>query len=820
MAKSNLVIVESPAKAKTIGKYLGPDYKVLASMGHVRDLPKSKMGVDLEHNDFEPDYQPIKGKEETIAELQEAADKSKKVYLATDPDREGEAISWHLKELLHLPEEKTSRVTFNEITKKVVTDSIAHPRDIDQNLVDAQQARRILDRIVGYQLSPLLWKKIRRGLSAGRVQSVATRLVAEREEEIRAFVPEEYWTLEVTLDRVAPNLGSFKPQFYGRAKKMELKSKEQVDEVLDAIRTAPFSVSKIKRQDKSRSPAPPFITSTLQQEASRKLNMSPRRTMSIAQQLYEGVDIAGEGTVGLITYMRTDSLRLSDEAVAAARSFAGARYGQEYLPDAPRHFKAKAGAQDAHEAIRPSNVALTPESIKKDLTAEQFRLYKLIWSRFLACQMANAIYDSVNIEVTSAGYVFKASRSEVKFPGFLAVYEEGKDEEGGEIQSRLPNLQEGESLVKTAERPEQKFTQPPTRYTEATLIRALEEKGIGRPSTYAPTITTIMNREYVVKDGKYLHTTPLGEVVTGLMKDKFKDIVDYAFTADMEGRLDKVENGEENWKKVLGDFYQDFRQEMEQAEKDLDGTRIKVPDEVSDEVCDVCGRQMVVKSGRFGRFLACPGFPDCTFTKPLVIEMPGKCPKCGSRILKKTSRNGYTYYGCEHNGDKMGRACDFMTWDVPVKDTCPECGWTMFKKSGRGFKKPFCINESCPAFVPEEKRGGYRKKKTEEAKTEGTAEAAAETAAEEKPKKTKAAAKKTAEKKTAAKKTTAKKTTEKKTTATKKTTTKKASTKKADTEATETKTAAKKTTTKKASTKKAAEQAEGGADGSEGNADA
>ena len=549
MAKSNLVIVESPAKAKTIGKYLGPDYKVLASMGHVRDLPKSKMGVDLEHNDFEPDYQPIKGKEETIAELQEAADKSKKVYLATDPDREGEAISWHLKELLHLPEEKTSRVTFNEITKKVVTDSIAHPREIDQNLVDAQQARRILDRIVGYQLSPLLWKKIRRGLSAGRVQSVATRLVAEREEEIRAFVPEEYWTLEVTLDRVAPNLGSFKTQFYGREKKMELKSKEQVDEVLDAIRTAPFSVSKIKRQDKSRPPAPPFITSTLQQEASRKLNMSPRRTMSIAQQLYEGVDIAGEGTVGLITYMRTDSLRLSDEAVAAARSFAGARYGQEYLPDAPRHFKAKAGAQDAHEAIRPSNVALTPESIKKDLTAEQFRLYKLIWSRFLACQMANAIYDSVNIEVTSAGYVFKASRSEVKFPGFLAVYEEGKDEEGGEIQSRLPNLQEGEPLVKTAERPEQKFTQPPTRYTEATLIRALEEKGIGRPSTYAPTITTIMNREYVVKDGKYLHTTPLGEVVTGLMKDKFKDIVDYAFTADMEGRLDKVEKrtGRRSW---------------------------------------------------------------------------------------------------------------------------------------------------------------------------------------------------------------------------------------------------------------------------------
>ena len=752
MAKSNLVIVESPAKAKTIGKYLGPDYQVLASMGHVRDLPKSKMGVDLESGDFTPNYQPIPGKEEVIEELKDAADHSQKVYLATDPDREGEAISWHLKELLDLPDGKASRVTFNEITKKVVTESIAAPREIDQNLVDAQQARRILDRIVGYELSPLLWKKIRRGLSAGRVQSVATRLVAEREEEIRAFVPQEYWTLEVTLDRVAPNQGSFKTQFYGREKKMELKSQENVDQVLAAIRTAPFSVSKIKRQDKNRAPAPPFITSTLQQEASRKLNMTPRRTMSIAQQLYEGVDIEGEGTVGLITYMRTDSLRLSDEAVAAARAFAGARYGQEYLPEAPRQFKAKAGAQDAHEAIRPSNVALTPENVRKSLTQEQYRLYKLIWSRFLACQMASAVYDSVNIEVTSAGYTFRASRSEVKFPGFLAVYEEGKDEEGGEIQTRLPNLQEGEPLTLGETKPEQKFTQPPTRYTEATLIRALEEKGIGRPSTYAPTISTIMAREYVVKDGKYLHTTPLGEVVTTLMKDKFHDIVDYAFTADMEGRLDKVESGEENWKKLLGDFYQDFHQELVQAEKDLDGTRIKVPDEVSDEVCDVCGRQLVVKSGRFGRFLACPGFPECTFTKPIVIQMPGKCPKCGGRILKKTSRNGYTYYGCEYNGNKLGRACDFMTWDVPVKETCPECGWTMFKKSGRGFKKPFCINEACPAFVPEEKRGGFRKKKTETTEAAAPAEGtAAETAPTEGEAAAKPAAKKTTAKKAAAK---------------------------------------------------------------------
>ena len=789
MAKSNLVIVESPAKAKTIGKYLGPDYQVLASMGHVRDLPKSKMGVDLESGDFTPNYQPIPGKEEVIEELKDAADHSQKVYLATDPDREGEAISWHLKELLDLPDGKASRVTFNEITKKVVTESIAAPREIDQNLVDAQQARRILDRIVGYELSPLLWKKIRRGLSAGRVQSVATRLVAEREEEIRAFVPQEYWTLEVTLDRVAPNQGSFKTQFYGREKKMELKSQEDVDQVLAAIRTAPFSVSKIKRQDKNRAPAPPFITSTLQQEASRKLNMTPRRTMSIAQQLYEGVDIEGEGTVGLITYMRTDSLRLSDEAVAAARAFAGARYGQEYLPEAPRQFKAKAGAQDAHEAIRPSNVALTPENVRKSLTQEQYRLYKLIWSRFLACQMASAVYDSVNIEVTSAGYTFRASRSEVKFPGFLAVYEEGKDEEGGEIQTRLPNLQEGEPLTLGETKPEQKFTQPPTRYTEATLIRALEEKGIGRPSTYAPTISTIMAREYVVKDGKYLHTTPLGEVVTTLMKDKFHDIVDYAFTADMEGRLDKVESGEENWKKLLGDFYQDFHQELVQAEKDLDGTRIKVPDEVSDEVCDVCGRQLVVKSGRFGRFLACPGFPECTFTKPIVIQMPGKCPKCGGRILKKTSRNGYTYYGCEYNGNKLGRACDFMTWDVPVKETCPECGWTMFKKSGRGFKKPFCINEACPAFVPEEKRGGFRKKKTETTEAAAPAEG---TAAETAPTEGEAAAKPAA-KKTTAKKAAAKAATKKTAAAAKDDGAKKPAAKKAATKKTTKKAAAKKT---------------------------
>ena len=761
-SKTDLVIVESPSKAKTIGKYLGPGYEVKASMGHVRDLPKSKMSVDIEGG-FIPNYQPIKGKEDVISDLKKAAKKSDRVYLATDPDREGEAISWHLKELLGIPDDKTYRVTFNEITKKVVNESIASPRAIDQNLVDAQQARRILDRIVGYELSPLLWKKIRRGLSAGRVQSVATRLVVEREEEIRAFQPQEYWSIQADLGRVRPNLGGFQAMFHGREKKMELHSEAEADAVIQAVSGQPFTVSKVKRQDKLRNPAPPFTTSTLQQEASRKLNMTPARTMSIAQQLYEGVDITGEGTVGLITYMRTDSLRLSEEAIAAAKGFIEHRYGREYYPPQARHYKSKGNAQDAHEAIRPSDVNLVPEDIKKDLTSEQFRLYKLIWSRFLACQMASAVYDSVSIEAQSAGYTFRASHSELKFSGFTAVYEEGRDDEEEAPQSPLPDLREGEPLELKETRKEQHFTQPPARYSEATLIRALEEKGIGRPSTYAPTITTIMNREYVVKDGKYLHTTPLGEVVTGLMKDKFHDIVDYDFTADMESRLDKVESGEENWKKVLRDFYQDFSQEMNQAEKDLDGTRIKVPDEVSDEVCDVCGRQMVVKSGRFGRFLACPGFPECTFTKPLVIEMPGKCPKCGSRLLKKTSRNGYTYYGCEHNGDKLGRACDFMTWDVPVKETCPECGQTMFKKSGRGFKKPFCINEACPAFVPEEKRGGYRKKKTEEAKAEDQAAPAQETApaeeaAEKAPAKKRTAKKAAGEKKTAGKKPAAKKT--------------------------------------------------------------
>ena len=766
MTKNNLVIVESPAKAKTIGRYLGNGYTVKASMGHVRDLPKSKIGIDFDH-DFQPDYQPIKGKEEVIADLKEAAEASDNIYLATDPDREGEAISWHLKELLEIPNEKTYRVTFNEITKRVVTESIAAPRPIDQNLVDAQQARRLLDRIVGYQLSPLLWRKIRRGLSAGRVQSVATRLVVDREKEIRAFVPQEYWSLDVTLDRIAPLTGRFQAHYHGEGKKKEeLANEEQVNAILEDIKTNPFVVTGIRRTEKKRQPAPPFTTSTLQQEASRKLNMTPRRTMSIAQQLYEGIDIAGEGAVGLITYMRTDSLRLSDDALEAAKTYIVNHYGPEFYPETTRTFKTKAGAQDAHEAIRPTDVNLNPDAVRKSLTPEQYKLYKLIWSRFIACQMANARYDSVSIDVTAATHLFRATHSSLKFAGFTTVYVETKEEGEAAVGSPLPDLSEGETVQLADSDKQQHFTQPPGRYTEATLIKTLEEKGIGRPSTYAPTVSIILSREYVVKEGRALRPTPLGEVVTGLMEDKFHDVVDPTFTARMEENLDEVEAGKKYWKDLLRQFYSGFKAELDQAEKDLDGERIKVPDELSDEVCDLCGKQMVIKSGRFGRFLACPGYPECTFTKPLVIEMPGRCPKCGGRILKKTSRNGYTYYGCEHNRTSKGITCDFMTWDVPVKDNCPICGQTMFKKSGRGFKKPFCINEKCPNFLPEDQRG-YKKKPA--AKTEGKAGAEG-TAAE-----AETAAKKTTAKKSAAKKSTTKKATTKKTT-TKKTTTKKAST--------------------------------------------
>ena len=758
-AKQNLVIVESPSKAKTIGKYLGPGYQVKASMGHLRDLPKSTLSVDIEH-DFEPEYQPLKGKEEIIAELQKAAKNADRIYLATDPDREGEAISWHLKYLLSIPDDATYRVTFNEITRGVVQESIQHPRPIDQNLVDAQQARRVLDRIVGYQLSPLLWRKIRKGLSAGRVQSVATRLVVDRENEIRAFQPQEYWTLDVNLSRVG-RPGSFIAHYYGDPKKRELASEQDVQQVLAELEGQPFSVTGVKKSEKKRTPAPPFITSTLQQEASRKLNLTPRRTMMLAQQLYEGVEITGEGSVGLITYMRTDSLRISEEALAAAGDVIRSRYGAQYYDGQPRRYKPKSGAQDAHEAIRPSNVALYPEMVEHDLTKEQYKLYKLIWCRFVASQMANALYDVIAIEAACGRHVFRATHQSMKFAGFTAIYEEGRDDEQEKLDSPLPDLSEGEALKADGYDKQQHFTQPPARYTEASLVRAMEEKGVGRPSTYAAIIATIQDREYVVKTDKKLSPTKLGEVVNGLMMDRFPNIISVEFTAGMEKQLDQVEAGQINWKRVLEEFYKGFHQEMLDAEEALKDTRLKVPDEISDEKCEICGRNLVVKTSRFGKFLACPGYPECKFTKPITEKMPGRCPKCGSAILKRKSKRGYAYYACER-----GAACGFMTWDVPTDQDCPVCGQTMFKRSGKGAMKPFCANPECSNFLPEDQRG-YRRRSTasgETATAESNAEAAAEAAkeqAEAKKAAKKPAAKKTAasaaEKKPAARKTAAKK---------------------------------------------------------------
>ena len=758
-AKQNLVIVESPSKAKTIGKYFGPGYQVKASMGHLRDLPKSTLSVDIEH-DFEPEYQPLKGKEEIIAELQKAAKNADRIYLATDPDREGEAISWHLKYLLSIPDDATYRVTFNEITRGVVQESIQHPRPIDQNLVDAQQARRVLDRIVGYQLSPLLWRKIRKGLSAGRVQSVATRLVVDRENEIRAFQPQEYWTLDVNLSRVG-RPGSFTAHYYGDPKKRELASEQDVQQVLAELEGQPFSVTGVKKSEKKRTPAPPFITSTLQQEASRKLNLTPRRTMMLAQQLYEGVEITGEGSVGLITYMRTDSLRISEEALAAAGDVIRSRYGAQYYDGQPRRYKPKSGAQDAHEAIRPSNVALYPEMVEHDLTKEQYKLYKLIWCRFVASQMANALYDVIAIEAACGRHVFRATHQSMKFAGFTAIYEEGRDDEQEKLDSPLPDLSEGEALKADGYDKQQHFTQPPARYTEASLVRAMEEKGVGRPSTYAAIIATIQDREYVVKTDKKLSPTKLGEVVNGLMMDRFPNIISVEFTAGMEKQLDQVEAGQINWKRVLEEFYKGFHQEMLDAEEALKDTRLKVPDEISDEKCEICGRNLVVKTSRFGKFLACPGYPECKFTKPITEKMPGRCPKCGSAILKRKSKRGYAYYACER-----GAACGFMTWDVPTDQDCPVCGQTMFKRSGKGAMKPFCANPECSNFLPEDQRG-YRRRSTasgETATAESNAEAAAEAAkeqAEAKKAAKKPAAKKTAasaaEKKPAARKTAAKK---------------------------------------------------------------
>lgn len=741
---SKLVIVESPAKAKTIGKYLGGDYVVKASMGHLRDLPRKTMGVDLEH-DFEPEYGPIEGKDKIISELRKAAKEADFVYLATDPDREGEAISWHLKSLLNLKDGEYKRVTFNEITKKGVHYGIEHPRDIDVDLVDAQQARRILDRIVGYRLSPFLWRKVKRGLSAGRVQSVATRLVVDREQEIRAFQPEEYWSIEAVLRTQAG--GTFTARYYGEPDgKVELKNEEQTRKIVDEVTGKPFLVSTIKKGKKKKSAAPPFTTSTLQQEASRKLNMVPRRTMSVAQELYEGVELGGEyGLTGLITYMRTDSLRLSDEATAAAAAYIQKRYGAEFYPGKPRVFKTKGAAQDAHEAIRPSNVEIEPDAVRDQLTPDQYKLYKLIWSRFVACQMADAILDTISADITSEGHIFRASGHTVAFPGFTAVYEESTDDdkqgekgEKSESGKPLPAFDEGDSLTADKIDPAQHFTQPPARYTEASLIRAMEEKGIGRPSTYAPTIATIIDRDYVSKENRSLRPTPLGEGVTGLLVDKFKSVADYEFTANMENQLDEVEAGKVAYVQLLHTFYDGFAGALEQAEKDLDKTRIKIPDEETDVVCEKCGRKMVIKSGRFGKFLACPGFPECTNTKPMSEDTGASCPTCGAKVVKKKSARGYVYYSCE-----TYPTCQFITWDKPLKTKCPICDSSLFRHTDRDSKEvtDVCLREGCTykelvkEGVPPEEAEKNRQRR--EARAAKAAERAAAKEAEEAEKKTK-----------------------------------------------------------------------------------
>ncbi|MCD7731489.1 MAG: type I DNA topoisomerase [Oscillospiraceae bacterium] len=681
---SKLVIVESPAKAKTIKKYLGNGYEVVASMGHVRDLPKSKLGVDVDNN-FEPVYTDIKGKEELIESLKKEAKKSDFVYLATDPDREGEAISWHLAQMLDLPMNENNRVTFNEITKTGVTNGMSNPRTIDLDLVNAQQARRILDRIVGYKLSPFLWKKVRRGLSAGRVQSVAVSLVVDREKKIQQFKPEEYWSIDAKMTGPSSKK-QFAVSFYGiEGKKTELHSKEETDAILSRVENADFTVTSVKKSVRKKSPAPPFTTSTMQQEASKKLGFAAAKTMKNAQTLYEGIDIEGMGAVGLITYMRTDSLRISDEARAEAYKYIESVYGNKYVPSTPKIYKTKAGAQDAHEAIRPSMPSLTPAKVKDSLTAEQYKLYKLIWERFIASQMENASLDTVSATIDANGCTFKATGFSVRFDGFTVLYEESKDDEENKV---LPPIENGDILKVKSIEGSQHFTQPPARYTEATLIKALEENGIGRPSTYAPTISTIVNRMYVERDGKQLKPTGLGEVTTELMKDHFKNIVDAKFTAIMESNLDKVETGEKQWVDILSEFYTEFDSTLKKAEEAMDGKRIKVPDEETDEICEVCGKPMVIKIGRFGKFLACTGFPECTNTKKIIKPTGGICPKCGKKVLQKKSKKGKKYFGCEDNP-----TCDFMTWDTPVSDKCPKCndGTTLFKKGG----KMFCLKDGC-----------------------------------------------------------------------------------------------------------------------------
>ena len=682
-----LVIVESPAKAKTIGKYLGRGYKVTASMGHVCDLPASTLGIDVE-NGYKPKYITIKGKQKLVKELKAEAKKCDGVLLATDPDREGEAISWHLANILGLDPAAPNRVTFDEITKKGVKEGMAHPRAINIDLFNAQQARRELDRLVGYKLSPFLWKKVRRGLSAGRVQSVAVRLIRDREIEIENFKPDEYWNIDALLHPQGEK-GEFTARLAATAdgKKLTVTDKQQADAVLAALDGKDYTITKIEKGKRRRQPAPPFITSTLQQDASRAFGFSATRTMRAAQTLYEGVDIAGHGTVGLITYMRTDSLRIAAEAQAAAKTFIADRWGEGYVCKAPRKWKSRSAtaAQDAHEAIRPSMPELTPDEVEQSISGDTAKLYRLIWSRFMASQMADCIQDTVSASITAGEYLFRASGFRVSFDGFTALYEESTDDTKKK-ETALPPLEEGQKLALKKLTADQKFTQPPPLYTEATLIHALEENGIGRPSTYAPIITTIVDRGYVEKDQKKLKTTPLGQAVNTVMMEQFPDIVNVKFSADMEKKLDVVEAGEADWVKTIDEFYQGFEKSLEQAEKNMEGKRIKVEDIPTDEICEKCGRPMVIKSGRYGKFVACSGFPECRNAHPLVKDTGGLCPLDGGHMLVRKSAKGRVYYGCS-NYPK----CNYMTWDEPVPERCPQCGSTLFKKKGQ----LYCAKEGC-----------------------------------------------------------------------------------------------------------------------------
>lgn len=684
---SKLVIVESPTKVKSIQKYLGKDYSVMASMGHIRDLPKSKLGVDIE-NGFKPQYINMADKKDLIKSLKAAAAESDEVYLATDPDREGEAISWHLAQILALDLNDKNRIAFNEITESGIKAGIASPHKIDLNLVDAQQARRVLDRIVGYKLSPFLWKKVKSGLSAGRVQTVALRLIVEREREIEKFVSEEYWSIDAKL---AKSRRGFFAKLFGTAdgKKIDsIPDGESAKKIVDSLENAEYKVTELKKGTRNKQPVPPFITSTLQQEASRKLGFTGQRTMRIAQQLYEGVDVPGYGTVGLITYMRTDSLRISEEARSAAARYITERYGANYLPKTPRYFKTKSGAQDAHEAIRPTIINITPETAASALTSEQYKLYKLIWERFIASLMAACVQNTVSVGITAGDYLFKASGYSVKFDGFTVLYVEGKDEDG-EDESSLPDMEVGDVLKLKELSPNQHFTQPPARYTEPTLIKALDENGIGRPSTYAPIISNILQRDYIEREKKSLKPTQLGTVVVDLITEYFKKIVDVKFTANLEQQLDKIGSGDINWVDTISDFYKDFDSLYKKAESSMDGKRVKVPEVETDVVCEKCGRKMVIKSGRFGKFLACPGYPDCKNTKPLPEdEVKQPCPKCGAKLVKRISKKGKKFYGCSNYPQ-----CDFASPGVPTGEVCKECGSYII--SGLRGRK-YCMNSECP----------------------------------------------------------------------------------------------------------------------------